>query len=199
MPLPSLNAVQLRRLADAAASIRAPGGDPLYAVSTEDNGSDTITIELGSAHHLPPVGSMIEFDTKDQQPDRPPARVTIQGGDMSGPSTLDQYDAVFWSEAAVEKFVVPYYASKSLWMAAHVLQGLAKAWYGFVPGTDDDSDIVVDANEIPFAVAHLPGSDYVPLSDAAAPGDDLFVLIKKQDGTIEHRALTHYLAAPQPA
>jgi len=196
-----LNALWLRKLADYAASLREPEGEVFYAVVTEENGSDSFAIQRGTPDSIPPLGAVLEVETKDQQPARPPARVTIQGGGMTGCSTLDGYDAVFWSEAAVEKFVFPYYASKSLWMAPVVLDALAKAWYGFVPGDGSSANVAPD--EIPFAIAHLPGSDYVPLTDGtidpAALLDDLVVLVKKMDAPVEHRSLKEYLPAAQPA
>ncbi|HZG41872.1 MAG TPA: hypothetical protein VEY93_02840 [Longimicrobium sp.] len=65
-------------------------------------------------------------------------------------------DAVFWSVSAVEKFLVPYYASvygdKGPAMAKAVMDVLL---LGRERAADDPD------TEAPFAVAHLPSSEYV--------------------------------------
>lgn len=69
-------------------------------------------------------------------------------------------DAVFWSVSAIEKFLAPYYVSvygdQGAEYARHVLNVLMASRSDDEPG---DS----------FAVAHLPSSEYVPLTDT--PGE----------------------------
>jgi hypothetical protein len=104
-----------------------------------------------------------------------------QGWD--GPLT-HRADAVFWSAAAVEKFLVPYYASTYGDLAAKAVEQLLNV---FVPphspedrgnamitapdgsgsrlptnlGTPDVGITSVPAADQPFAVVHLPSSEYV--------------------------------------
>jgi hypothetical protein len=65
-------------------------------------------------------------------------------------------DAVFWSVSAVEKFLVPYYASvygnKGPAVARAVMDVLLLGGGSAADGTEI---------EAPFAVAHLPSSEYV--------------------------------------
>lgn len=65
-------------------------------------------------------------------------------------------DAVFWSVSAVEKFVVPYYASvygdQGPEYTQRVLDLLLR---------EPESELA----DPPFAVAHLPSSEYVPVEE----------------------------------
>lgn len=49
----------------------------------------------------------------------------------SVPVPADQYGALFWSESAVEKFLLPYYTSAAGPHALEVLQAINQAWYHF--------------------------------------------------------------------
>ncbi|HWK88630.1 MAG TPA: hypothetical protein VNP72_01495 [Longimicrobium sp.] len=184
--LPKLNALQLRTLTEHAASLRGPGGALSYMVRTHDDGIALIPAETT----LVPENAVIELDTADQQAARPSvitATMVAKGADgRTATADLMKYDAVFWSEAAVEKFVLPYYASKSMWMAAHVLSTISRLWYGFVPG---EGGTVVQTDEIPFAMAHIPSSDYVGLD----VGDELHLLFRTKDGQVDARPLSRYL------
>ncbi len=194
-PLLTLNARQLRELVETASSLRGSDGGAYFLMETPDG------LQIVPACE-PHAGAVAEFDTFEQQPRRPGVYdVTMTVGDK--PDTrravdLGAYDAVFWSEAAVEKFVFPYYASKSMWDAARVLSSLSQWWYGFVPGSDTPHDIeqVVDPDQIPFALAHLPSSDYVSISrDGRAVGDDLHLMFRDQEGTVHARPLSDLLTA----
>jgi hypothetical protein len=109
-----------------------------------------------------------EIDTREVEMRPKVTEVTFAvEGETLTDNLADAYDAVFWSEAAVEKFVLPYYASKSLWEAAAVLDKLSMYWYGQIPpdtdpGEGESSDVhfLVDP---PFAIAHTPDSDYTSL------------------------------------
>jgi hypothetical protein len=65
---------------------------------------------------------------------------------------LGRADAVFWTAAAVEKFVVPYYASVYGDQAPKQMEKVIK-----VLGTVRDPGNGVE----PFALAHMPKSEYV--------------------------------------
>lgn len=198
------NAIQLRNLADHAASLR---GAPWSVYAQEAGGRAFVAVDPEAVRSGFLPTPIMELDTRFQHPGRPVPEVVVraEGGEMS----LADYDAVFWSEASVEKFVFPYYASKSLWLAAHVLTVLSKFWYGFVPGverTPEPPVVRVDGEEaVPFAVAHLPTSDYVMLSDGGAGeegpggvglGSELHLLFRrKRDGKIVPKPLAEFLRA----
>jgi hypothetical protein len=211
-----LNALVLRAMADSASSQRKRDGDPGFMVTTFDREKGWSTwFEPKTPPPAEAEAVMTPVDTKEvARAERPVVRsVTILAGKMTTPEELaEEYDAVFWSEAAVEKFVLPYYASKSKWMAAHLLTTLSEVFYGYVPGPTPANTILpppeaapLEAQEtpadttgpsanagIPFALAHLPRSDYVGLEDVATVGADLGVLLVK-DGAVVFRRLSDYL------
>jgi hypothetical protein len=110
---------------------------------------------------------------------------------------LTRYDAVFWSESSVEKFLVPYLASKYHWQAAIVLEMLARAWYGGVPRllenttdprVDDTGQGLGEEYEgVPFAVGHLPRSEYVII------GGNVEILRMHPKGHVSSYPLSKYL------
>jgi hypothetical protein len=163
---PVLDAHQLRMVAEFASSQRRVGGDPLYAVTDPESGV------AGAENTLQFVSSLaegqvprFEIDTREVEMRPKVTKVTFAvEGETLTDNLADAYDAVFWSEAAVEKFVLPYYASKSLWEAAAVLDKLSMYWYGQIPPDTDPGEgeaphvrFLVDP---PFAIAHTPDSDY---------------------------------------
>jgi hypothetical protein len=183
-----LNASQIRALADYAASLRTADGDKVFVLATE---SDSGQMKLSHVRYEPgtgrPEGAVLAADTRCVNGKRP-AVSDVRMAAGGRPHDLNKYDAVFWSEAAVEKFVLPYYASKSLWLAAHVVGVLSRKWYGYEPGVAGQT--AAEDTDPPFALAHLPSSDYVDLSQPqTAPGGDLVLLSRDPSGqsVIEHR------------
>ena len=83
-------------------------------------------------------------------------KITVEAAFPHEEAGTFEADAVFWSVSAVEKFLVPYYASvygdKGPEMAKAVLDVLLR-------GRERALDEV--ETEEPFAVAHLPSSEYV--------------------------------------
>ena len=73
-------------------------------------------------------------------------------------------DAVFWTESAVEKFLIPYYAAVSGPNAAKAVAKILKVFHEGPPGGA--------ANKV-FALIHLPTSEY---TDGAVSG--LFALVE---------------------
>jgi hypothetical protein len=187
MAVPQIDALQLRALAETASSWRARGGDPMYGVLV-DNAEGAPVLDV-QPHLTEPANAVVEFDTADVQPAREIIDILLLGK-LAVLTAANAYDAVFMSEAAVEKFVLPYYASKSLWLGASVLQTLATLWYGFLPGSNP---VVTSTEPIPFALAHLPGSDYVGVTgDGPTLGSDLHLLFL-QDGEVNPVPLSTYL------
>ncbi|HEY0023853.1 MAG TPA: hypothetical protein VGB24_13115 [Longimicrobium sp.] len=81
-------------------------------------------------------------------------------------------DAVFWSESAVEKFLVPYYASVA---GDRAEQAVGKLLNVFNRGRQKRDDVVLDDAE-PFAIAHIPKSEYVTVDGEQPAATGLHVL-----------------------
>jgi hypothetical protein len=105
----------------------------------------------------------------------------------------------------VEKFVFPYYASKSLWEAAAVLRRLSYHWYGCVPPDTDAEPPAAGVvprfgpsdDATPYAVAHTPDSQFTTVKEPTGGTrhfDDLHLLVSTPNG-VEARALS---ALPDP-
>lgn len=100
-----------------------------------------------------------------------------------GVELADHTDAAFWSEAAVEKFVLPYYASLGAGSAAAVLAQLLGAWAGPPMGVQ-----VLALTH--FAHPPEPGSTTVA---------DTLGVVYAQDGAPPRRAtLARFLADHRP-
>lgn len=213
-----LDSIGLREVADYAASLRAPFGDQRYIIATYDPKAQDYKLSDAPDPPAPstPDSAVVAVNTATVQPARVGMmEVTMNAvGIINGQvvelfADLADYDAVFWSEAAVEKFLFPYYASKYQWAAAEVLTLLSTVFYGYVPsminGMSSAAAPVLtpaEISEIPFAMAHLPRSDYVPISESGVgmsgpPANflmrDLVVLSHSQvTGTVVHRPLAEY-------
>ncbi len=189
--LPSL---VLRAVADAAESHRGSGGEPGFMLTTHDPVTGWSTVFVPKTDQPAPVSDatvvVTPVDTR-AMAERPAVlNVYIQAEGMQHGymEPLAQYDAVFWSESAVEKFVLPYYASKSQYAAADVLTALSELFYHELPSPEGTDEAV------PFAVAHLPRSTYENLTETAAMGADLAVMKRHPaTGRVTHHLLSHYL------
>lgn len=176
-----LDAYALRHIAEEASGRRSDSM-VYYLV---DHG-DEFVLEEHHADERPPTGAVMEIDTHVRQRDRPKVTaVSITAGDT--PYSLDRYDAVFWSEAAVEKFVFPYLVSKSMWKAANHLAALSRCWYYGSPPPNVPGEAT--GNEIPFAIGHIPDSDFIPVE-----GNELEILFRRADGTVHARSLGDLIA-----
>jgi hypothetical protein len=92
-------------------------------------------------------------------------------------------DAVFWSESAVEKFLIPYYASVAGAGAARAICRILRSFYGTADGCAKAggsgwTDV--------FALVHIPTSEYV---EGSVPG--LIALRSKTtaEGVVEIEAV----------
>lgn len=207
MPHPTssrLSSLALREVADFAASLRPRDGtEPVeeYIVTRfdEKKGDWRMKRHRGGPPPAGTTGVAVPVDTWTVQPDRPRVKhVSMQVAGI-GDVSLDRFDAVFWSEAAVEKFVLGYYASKYQWAAAHVLTKISEAFYGYVPNPADDNrpgsakrEKAEGHETYPFAIGHLPRSDYATL-DESGIGDELHFLFPGTDGKITSRPLSEFL------
>jgi hypothetical protein len=185
----TVTSLEARVMSDYASGMRGQGATILLTEMDADGRHFRVKRDkhhgLCSDHHdvVTPV------DTPYVQPNRPGVeKVEIQAQGMSGLESLAQYDAVFWSESAVEKFVFPYYASKYQWQAAHVLTKLTELWYGFIPRPGVGPAVAGEMDEeIPFAVGHLPRSDYVELAD------EMYLISRDGGGRVRHRPLSEFM------
>lgn len=180
IPVPrKWDAYALRELAEAAASAQGP----YFLIDT----GDELMLCPGVLSTRWPAGVVLEINTPSRQPERPKViDATIKPEDGETMSLM-RYDAVFWSEAAVEKFVFPYLVSKSMWKAAGHLAALSNCWYhgGRCPQPTGEEE-----EGIPFAIGHVPDSEFVPLAE----GHDLHFLLRKKDGTVYARPLAELIA-----
>lgn len=86
--------------------------------------------------------------------------------DISSPTLPlpgDQVSALFWSESAVEKFLVPFYASVAADDAPRFLDRLFDAWYGYPAD-------VVQVCAIALLLGRRPPPEHTPLSLARTVG-----------------------------
>lgn len=183
-----LTSLEARVMADYASGMR---GEPSVLLTGMDPDGKHFHVRPDK-HHGPCSDARdvaTPVDTPYVQPARPHVdRIEIKAEGMSEMESLQQYDAVFWSESAVEKFVFPYYASKCQWHAAHVLEKLTRVWYGYIPrpGVGPEHATLDADMEIPFAVGHLPRSDYVELTE------ELVVISRDSKGAVKHRRLSEF-------
>jgi len=199
-----LDAYALRQVAETASGARGPDGDPYFLFEFDDAGGRRLKLWHGMPGQTPPSGTVIDIDTRNMRPDRPPVTYASIASGAESFRLDEKYDAVFWSEAAVEKFIFPYYASKSLWLAAYLLEQLSLAWYGFVPEPSADGRKDTE-RMIPFAIGHIPDSDFDVIP--AEPGHDLDLLFMDERGVspkslavwiAERKAATPGTADPAP-
>ena len=116
---------------------------------------------------------LMTFLTRKQQPRRPQPHVTVVHA--SGTTPLDRYDAVFWTESSVEKFLWPYYHAHRIYDTD--LAAFRKAF-------DDDPNVI--------AIMHTP------LTHTEMISDELNLAVRKDDGTVELVSLGEYQRMAKP-
>lgn len=106
-------------------------------------------------------------------------------------------DALFWTESAVQKFLVPYYAAKSAAdpRVDRVIRTLLDTFNGKLPKKPpvDDGAPASDGTVEVFALAHLPKSEYTGETGAAAALDSLAV-VRLGEGGVTVERLPEYLS-----
>lgn len=185
-----LTSIQARMVADFAQSLRSDGATFVVGRHTERGFEMTVVPDHSPCSDETHV--VVPVDTRFVQPVRPPVEeISIRAQGMHEPRSLLEFDAVFWTEASVEKFLIPYLASKYQWLAADALEKLSQVWYGCVPrpGAGPCPPPVNGDAEIPFAVGHLPRSEYVPLEI----GDEVVCLFRDAQGNVTARPLSDFL------
>ena len=183
----TITSQQARAMADFASGLRGRGTE--FMVIDRDG---TITPVKEIHPCSTPEVVVTPVSTEIVQPARPPVEeISIRAQGMPHSISLLEFDAVFWTEAAVEKFLIPYLASKFEWLAADALQKLSKVWYGCVPTPESGQcPAPVNGDEmIPYAVGHLPRSEYVPLEIGA----EIVCLFRDAQGNVTARPLSDFL------
>ncbi|MFL5537369.1 MAG: hypothetical protein ACJ8J0_00105 [Longimicrobiaceae bacterium] len=172
---------ELRRAAEAAASFR---DQEVYLV-VDDQGWSVREQRPDN----PEGKAVIPIKSPGKQPTAPPPVLIAQiGVDPTKPADLlnlkdpqgnplGPADAVFWTPAAVEKFLVPYYASvygdQSPTTLNHLIGILGTP--RTPPAKVRSASADVDGA---FAVAHMPKSEYVQIDGGVA------VLVHSSDGPV---------------
>lgn len=158
MPKPNVTFETLREIAETASGLRNQDlyfiikGEPAtytWQATPPKPSEDTVVIHCNGVDDPP---TQVGYARIGAHSDAPVNLLSIKVPPMAPhPGGTYAADAVFWSVSAVEKFLVPYYASvygdQGPQMAQQVLQILDTA-------AADEGDA--------FAVAHLPSSEYVP-------------------------------------
>jgi hypothetical protein len=191
----TLNYQELRRMVEAAASYREKKvyivvDDKGWSVETKEptntDGKAVIPcMSPGRPTARPPV-ALAQIGTVADNPEKPPVnllKLKLPGSDREEPA-----DAVFWTPAAVEKFVVPYYASvygdqapKKLSDIINVLGAVRDpAARGAARSETGDA----------FAVAHMPKSEYVQVDEPFA------VLAADAEGNVSVMSVSDYVKVP---
>jgi hypothetical protein len=211
---PHVDSIQLRLIAEAASGLR---GTPVHFVAFE---SGEIR-EVPHPHHPqgeppaadgggvapPPLEAVVvPAFTTDMVPEKPPltfAQIQAQGVEgpidlLDLPGGLGPADAVFWSESAVEKFLIPYYASVYGNQAAKVVGDILEAFHGDRGdgGVHGGGGRLTDPDALTYAMAHLPKSEYVMLSGGDNLGTSLAVIYEDPDapGELNARRLSDFLS-----
>ena len=155
---PTLNADILRLIAEAANGIRK---DAVWFVVRVDGTTGKLDYEIKTSDPGQPADAVvIPCQTTLKQEDRPhmneiKCKAKKKDGSMVDGDLLfaevngnkERCDAAFWSESAVEKFLIPYYASVAGDEAVAEIAQLLRDFHGA-------ADI--------YALGHLPKSEYTP-------------------------------------
>ena len=212
-----VDSIQLRLIAEAASGIR---GLPVHFVAMEDGTVREVLHPIHPEHPaaggdaaapdgmLPPPLEMpvvVPAFTRDVLPEKPPldfASIKAEGVAeridlLDLPGGLGTADAVFWSESSVEKFLIPYYASVYGNQAARAVGDILEAFHGDRgDGAKRPGARFTDPDGLTYAMAHLPKSEYVMLSDGDNVGMSLAVVYEDPEnpGTLNAKRLPDFLA-----
>jgi hypothetical protein len=99
-------------------------------------------------------------------------------------------DAVFWSESAVEKFLVPYYASVA---GDRAEQAAGKLLNVFNRGRHHRVGVILNEAE-PLAIAHIPKSEYVTVDGEQPGATGLHVVTVSEADGVTATPLEQFLA-----
>jgi hypothetical protein len=180
MAKPTLNSTHLRQMAEMADGMR---GMPYLAANAEQ-------IWMAVAPSEDPDVLSIPVDVPDTVKRRrtiTQITVTLDDGREVAlfPQTGHVPDAIFWTESAVQKFLVPYYAAKHasdrrvdrvIRTLLDVFNGKKKKEEPHAPAPAGAAAAGEDPVVEVFAMAHLPKSEYTGETDPALALGSLAVL-----------------------
>jgi hypothetical protein len=189
-PVPTLDSIQLRLIAEAASGTR--GRPVVFAVSPR---GEIRELTGERTQDVPPESFTIACFTPDTTPDQPPlVEASLQAAGahrinlLDLPGGLGGADSVFWSQSAVEKFLVPYYASVHGARAGRAVAELLDAFAGDRRGAPYAAELDAeplakgDGGEVQvYALAHIPKSEYVllgPGGEAETVVEDVAVVFR---------------------
>ncbi|HKP75345.1 MAG TPA: hypothetical protein VJT67_07355 [Longimicrobiaceae bacterium] len=209
-----LDTFTARELAEFAGGNR---GQALYLSLVTDDGGTRPQLVVNACPGPQPCG------TEEQQaiytalvrPDRPaPSGVVadVTGAEsltLVGPGsdfTPTPPDSIFWTDAAIERLMIPYYCSVKGIQSPLFITHLIGKWNGMIAANSPvgmqnlfqvlqglDDQVVQDTPPIPesevFGLVHLPRSEYVPESGVEPPAFNLDqrLLLLSYDGQHFHR------------
>ncbi len=186
MTAPRLDAATLRAIAEHASGVRdtilwfVVHGPRSVKVFHRDpgivDGATVLVVHTGSTGKQPPVGHAKLGPDEVRALDL--LRLKHRGKEYRA-------DAVFWSESAVEKFVIPYYASKHGPRAGTEVQAILDVFHhGKKPPKEGETE--TDGNGV-FALVHVPTSEYIPAAPGGPAADEFLAMVEKRgaDGQTE--------------
>jgi hypothetical protein len=201
---PVLDSKQLRKIAEAVSGYR---GTPQYWLVLTLNADGTLAHEVYDKDPGPRPDAVVLPCQTPREADRPPvvsATIRATGGpevdlldlhleDEEG-DRVYRADAVFWGEASVEKFVVPYYASVYGAEAGEAVTELLDAYNGVAAhGAEAQADGEPNTVEA-YGLVHIPRSEYIELDQPparrTAASRHPFAVLALDRGTGAHRVVT---------
>jgi hypothetical protein len=188
---PVLRYRDLRGLAEYASGVRC--SEPVWLAACGDGVIQHVA-DPASPDGLPPNVWLVRTEVGDGRGNRDStqfARIGREPGEWGSVDLLEipfrgelkAGDSVFWTQSAVEKFMVPYYASVYAGEAATMIGAIL----GLLGSKQSISGEIEGTQYEVFAVIHLPQSEYVGVNEASALPGDLAVGLRAPDGT--HRAV----------
>lgn len=104
---------------------------------------------------------------------------------MNLPNGKGAADAVFWTASAVEKFMVPYYASVAGNHAADEIRKLLTAF--------DDNPDTPRTDDAAIAMVHIPKSEYAEATSTESLADHIGVVFQRGSAPTSMLMLREYL------
>lgn len=178
---------QLRMLAEAALGL-PDGGEATFVFDPAGTAASPSTNILGpeivpDGAPRPEQGVLVTVSNADTRfPDPGSVLVQVEGAAGPGLNAVEYHaDALFWSDAAVQKFVLPYYTSCMGYEASTRLADLQQAWSGSHEGVD-----VVALMHVTGAPVGQGGQGGQP-----APMEPMWVVyLRRDDDTVQAAPLS---------
>jgi hypothetical protein len=180
--IPALGYTTLRTIAECAVGI---GDMPIQFVATPPAtpAEDYSVIWLPAGSPLPrdPRNVLVPALDMGKYSQGVSVELNLDGGTISagmgGDGLTASADAAFWSDAAVQKFVVPYVASCAAWEAGSAVTALQNAWNNY------------PADQLTIsALLHV-----VPQMNASVTLDSSFAVALGRPATVQAMTLSAYL------